>query len=413
MPFFDSAVYLLSAATVVQGAPFLSRRAASGLNTAAVAAGKVYFGSATDNVELTDTAYLTELSNTADFGQITPGNTMKWQYTEPSQGSFDYTEGDVIANLAASNGQKLRCHTLVWYSQLPSWVSNGGFDNATLIEVMTNHITNEMMHYKGQCYAWDVVNEAISDDGTGSYRSNVFYETIGEAYIPIAFAAAAAADPDAKLYYNDYNIDYSGSKATKALEIVKMVQAYGAKIDGVGGQGHWTVGGVPTQSDLEATMKTYTDLGVDFAITELDIRMELPETDALLEQQATDYSTAVGACMNVDGCVGITIWDYTDKYSWVPNTFSGYGDACPWDDDLEKKPAYNAILSALGGSTSSNVSTVAAADTAATTPTTASQAASGAVAKYGQCGGATYSGSLECESGSTCTAFNDYYSQCL
>lgn len=173
------------------------------LNAAAQAYGKLYFGSATDNGELTDSEYKAILSDSNEFGQITPGNSMKWDTVEASRGNFDYTKGDVIADLAEANGQKLRCHTLVWYNQLPQWVSNGGFDNATLIEILQNHITEEVTHYKGKCYAWDVVNEAISDDSGAPLRDNIFLSTIGEAYIPIAFAAAAAADPDAKLYYND------------------------------------------------------------------------------------------------------------------------------------------------------------------------------------------------------------------
>ena len=135
--------------------------AGQGLNTAAKAAGKLYFGSATDNSELSDTAYVAELSNTQDFGQITPANSMKWDSIEPSQGKFSYTGGDAIASLAKKNGQLLRCHNLVWYNQLPSWVSSGSWTNATLIAALKNHITNEVTHYKGQCYAWDVVNEGM------------------------------------------------------------------------------------------------------------------------------------------------------------------------------------------------------------------------------------------------------------
>ena len=179
------------------------RQAEQGLNTAAKAFGKLYFGTATDNNEITDSEYLPILSDTSEFGQITPGNALKWDTIEPSRGTFNYAKGDELVDLAMKNGQLVRCHTLVWYNQLPSWVTNGGFDNATLIEILQNHITEEVTHYKGKCYAWDVVNEAISDDSGAPLRDNIFLSTIGEAYIPIAFAAAAAADPDAKLYYND------------------------------------------------------------------------------------------------------------------------------------------------------------------------------------------------------------------
>ncbi|KAG0160855.1 hypothetical protein PDIDSM_8386 [Penicillium digitatum] len=375
-----------------------------GLNTAAVAKGKLYFGSATDNPELTDAAYLAQLSNTDDFGQITPGNAQKWMQTEPSQNTFSYTKGDVIANLAATNGQKLRCHNLVWHSQLPNWVSSGSWTNATLLAAMKNHITNVVTHYKGECYSWDVVNEALNEDGT--YRNNVFYQHIGEAYLPIAFATAAAADPDVKLYYNDYNIESAGSKSNGAQRIVKLVQQYGAKIDGVGLQGHFIVGSTPGQSAQTTNLAAFIALGVEVAYTELDIRMTLPSTAALLTRQSADYQSTVAACVANAKCVGVTLWDYTDKYSWVPNTFPGQGDACPWDANLGKKPAYAGILAALGV-TSSPTSTT----TFITTTTTANPGGT-VVPLYGQCGGSGWTGDTICASG-TCKYVSEWYSQCM
>ncbi|KAF2181586.1 carbohydrate-binding module family 1 protein [Zopfia rhizophila CBS 207.26] len=413
-----SALTLLLAMTGIAASPF-ERRVADGLNTRAVAAGKEYFGSATNNPELTDTAYVTGLSNTADFGQITPGNAMKWDTIETSRGTFSYTKGDEIASLAKKNGQLLRCHTLVWHSQLPSWVKNGGFDNATLISIMKNHITNEVTHYKGQCHHWDVVNEALNEDGT--YRSSVFYDTIGPAYIPIAFAAAAAADPSAKLYYNDYNIESAGAKSTGAQNIVKLIKQYGAKIDGVGLQAHLIVGSTPSQSAQTANINAFVNLGVEVAYTELDIRTTTPATSSAVTQQAQDYASTVAACKAVSKCVGITIWDYTDKYSWIPSVFSGQGAALPWDENLQKKTeVYNAILNAWGSAPagSTGTSTVAAPSATEVVVSTsaapaATSAAAGTVQKWGQCGGNGYTGPTTCVSGSTCTKQNDYYSQCL
>lgn len=249
----------------------------------------------------------------------------------------------------------MRCHTLVWYNQLPSWVEDGNWTNETLVEVLRNHITNVVDHYKGRCYSWDVVNEAVDDDGV--WRDDVFYQTIGPSYIPIAFEAAAAADPDAKLYYNDYNIEYAGDKADLALEIVKSVQDYGAKIDGVGLQGHLIVGAMPDRDDIKETISRYTELGLEVAFSEVDIRMDLPPTEEQLQQQATDYEELTLACLETEDCIGFSIWDYTDKYSWIPDTFPGTGAALPWDEDLNKKPAYDGIMAALGGSNSTGPAT--------------------------------------------------------
>lgn len=182
---------------------------------------------------------------------------------------------------------------------------------------MTTHITNEVTHYKGECYAWDVVNEALSD--SGGYRDNVFYETIGEYYLPIAFSTAAAADPDAKMYYNDYSIEFTGTKLTEALAIVDLIQGAGVQIDGVGLQGHFIVGSVGTASSLASVLEQFTAKGVEVAYTEVDVRhSSLPPTDAEIEQQAVDYAAVVSACLQVDGCVGITVWDFDDKARLPP-----------------------------------------------------------------------------------------------
>lgn len=169
--------------------------------------------------------------------------------------------------------------------------------------------------------------EPFNDDGT--YRQDVFYNTLNTNYISIALQAARAADPDAKLYINDYNVEGPGAKSTALQNLVKQLKADNVPIDGVGLQGHFIVGELP--GNIQQNIEAFTALGVEVAITELDIRMTLPSTPTLLAQQQKDYQTVITACKNVEGCVGVTIWDYTDKYSWVPQTFSGQGAACPWD----------------------------------------------------------------------------------
>ncbi|KAL4876779.1 putative endo-1,4-beta-xylanase [Aspergillus karnatakaensis] len=380
---------------------------AVGLHEAALAAGLEYFGSATDNGELADAPYLAQLSNTADFGQIVPGNSQKWDSTEPSQGTFSFTRGDVIADLADANGQLLRCHTLVWHQQLPNWVTSGSWTNATLTAALRNHITNVVTHYRGRCIHWDVVNEALNEDGT--YRTNIFYTTIGEAYLPIAFAAAAAADPDVKLYYNDYNLEYAGNKAAGARRIVQLIQNAGVKIDGVGLQAHFGVGTVPGRSSLVSVLNSFTALGVEVAYTEADVRIQLPTSATSLAQQSTDFRNLVQSCVDVAGCVGFTIWDWTDKYSWVPSVFPGYGAALPWDENFVKKPAYNGLLAGLGVTVTTTTTTA----TATTTTSSANPTTTGTAPRWGQCGGNNWGGPTACASPWTCTFVNDWYSQCL
>ncbi|KIJ64217.1 glycoside hydrolase family 10 protein [Hydnomerulius pinastri MD-312] len=334
-----SLLHVATAQTTTASAPTATSTVA--LNNAAKAAGKLYFGTATDNPELTDTAYVAILNNTNMFGQLTPGNSMKWDAIEPEQNVFDFTGGDQIADLAEATGKIIRGHNLVWYSQLPTWVSSGTWTTETLTAVIQNHVTTEVSHYAGKMYAWDVINEPFNDDGT--FRTDVFYNTLGSDYISIALTAARAADPNAKLYINDYNLEYSGAKIDAMVQLVTDLKAADVPIDGIGFESHFILGEVDASS-LQTNMESLTALGVEVAITELDDRIELPATDADLEQQKADYESVVGVCMAVSGCVGVTIWDYTDKYSWIPSTFSGYGEACPWDENLVPKPAYDGIV---------------------------------------------------------------------
>jgi len=270
---------------------------------------------------------------------------MKWENTEPEQGVFTFAGGDQIVQQAEHHGQLMRGHNCVWHQQLADWVTDGDFDNATLLGIVENHCGTLVGHYKGKIYSWDVINECLNDDGT--FRESVFFNTTGTAYIPAAFRAARKADPHAKLYINDFNIEGEGAKSTAMINLVKSLKAEGVPIDGIGVQSHLIVGEVPTT--MKQNLQAFADLGVDVAITELDVRMNLPSTPALLEQQKKDYMTVIEACKAVSRCVGVTLWDWTDKFSWVPGTFAGQGAACPWDENFVKKPAYDGIIEAWLG----------------------------------------------------------------
>ncbi|MEU1124621.1 endo-1,4-beta-xylanase [Streptomyces sp. NPDC005899] len=322
------------------GGPAVAAQQAT-LHELATTHGK-YFGSATDNPELPDADYAATLAS--EFGQITPGNSMKWDTTEPVQGRFDFTKGDVVTDFAARNGQTVRGHTLVWHSQLPSWV--GALPPAQVEAAMTHHVTEEAAHYRGTVTAWDVVNEPFNEDGT--FRASPFYTAMGTDYIATALRAAHAADPDAELYLNDYNIEGLGAKSDAMYTLVRELLAEGVPLDGVGMQAHLAVQyGFPYE--MRANMQRFADLGLDVAITELDVRVPLPADAAELATQSSYYQRAVQACLAVGRCVGVTVWDYTDKYSWVPGTFPGEGAANLYDENLRPKPVYDAVRAALGG----------------------------------------------------------------
>lgn len=300
----------------------------------------VYLGTAVTGGKLTG-AYADTAA--AQFDSVTPGNEMKWGSVEPVRGQFSWTGADRIVDFAEAHGQEVRGHTLVWHSQLPSWVSNGTWTPDALRTVMTDHVTTEVSRYKGRVDHWDVVNEPLNEDGT--LRRSVFGATLGESYIADAFRAARAADPAAKLYVNDYSTDGIGAKSDGMYALVQRLLAQGVPIDGVGFQAHLILGQVP--STMEANLRRFADLGVDVAITELDIRMTLPATEAKLAQQKADYAAVTRACLAVTRCAGLTVWGFTDSDSWIPDFFPGEGAATPYDENLNPKPARAGIAEAL------------------------------------------------------------------
>jgi endo-1,4-beta-xylanase len=303
---------------------------------------KKYIGFLVNPTHLTTEAEYPKIAD-REFDSFTPGNPMKWDTTEPSRGNFNFKSADIIVNHGQQHGQKIRGHTLVWHNQLPSWVSNGNFNATELRSVMQNHISHEAGHWKGKIYAWDVVNEALLENGT--FRNDVFYKTLGKSYIADAFKFAHEADPAAKLYLNDYNVEGINNKSTAMYDLIKELKSQNVPIHGAGLQAHFSVGQVPT--DIQKNIERFVALDVDVAITELDIRIKMPADAAKLEQQAKDYGAVVKACMAVQRCVGVTISGLTDKFSWIPSTFPGYGAALIYDENYKEKPAYNAVKDAL------------------------------------------------------------------
>ena len=204
--------------------------AAPYLNDLAQAAGKLYFGSATDQPgtgEDTNILYQEILNNTHIFGQVTPANYMKYFATEPEQGVFNYTGGDVAVAIARDHGKYLRCHNLIWLSQLPDWVVNGTWTADSLTEVMRTHITTLITHWADVCYAWDVINEALASNGT--FSESIWYDVIGPDYFHLAFQfaqeAVEATGKDIKLYYNDYGIESPNNKSAALVNLVKDLQS--------------------------------------------------------------------------------------------------------------------------------------------------------------------------------------------
>ena len=325
----------LAAATTLAGlaAAMPAQAAASTLGAAAAQSGR-YFGTAIAGGRLNDSAYSTIANR--EFNMITAENEMKQDATEPNQNQFSYANGDRIVNWALSNGKRVRGHTLAWYSQQPGWMQN--MSGSTLRNAMINHVNQVATHYKGKIYAWDVVNEAFADGSSGARRDSNLQRT-GNDWIEVAFRTARAADPGAKLCYNDYNTDdWSHAKTQAVYNMVRDFKARGVPIDCVGLQSHFNPQS-PVPSNYQTTISSFAALGVDVQITELDI-------EGSGSAQAENYRKVVQACLNVARCTGITVWGVRDSDSWrssgTPLLFDGSGN---------KKAAYTSVLNTLNAAT--------------------------------------------------------------
>ncbi|MEU8179037.1 endo-1,4-beta-xylanase [Microbispora hainanensis] len=299
--------------------------AASTLGAAAAQSGR-YFGTAISANKLNDSNYTTIANR--EFNMITAENEMKIDATEPNQGQFNFTNADRIYNWAVQNGKQVRGHTLAWYSQQPGWMQS--LSGSALRQAMINHINGVMAHYKGKIAYWDVVNEAF-DDSTGGRRDSNLQRT-GNDWIEVAFRTARAADPAAKLCYNDYNIDnWTWAKTQGVYNMVRDFKSRGVPIDCVGLQGHFNSGSA-YNSNFRTTISSFAALGVDVAITELDVE----------GASATTYANIVNDCLAVARCVGITVWGVRDSDSW-----RSYQNPLLFDGNGNKKAAYTSVLNAL------------------------------------------------------------------
>ena len=324
------ALSLLAAGLAGAAVVTFTGTASAGTTLGASAAEKGrYFGTAVAAGKLSNSTYTGILDR--EFNMITPENEMKWDATEPSQGSFRYTSADQIVSHAQSHGQRMRGHALLWHQQQPGWAQS--LSGTALRNAAINHVTQVATHYKGKIYAWDVVNEAFADGGGGGRRDSNLQRT-GNDWIEAAFKAAHAADPGAKLCYNDYNTDGINAKSTGVYNMVRDFKSRGVPIDCVGFQSHLTNG---PPSDYQANLQRFADLGVDVQITELDIAGS---------SQATGYSNVVTACMKVSRCAGITVWGIRDSDSWRTGE-----NPLLFDANGNKKAAYTSVLNALNAGT--------------------------------------------------------------
>lgn len=304
--------------------------------------GKFYIGTALNREQIQghDTASLNIIRG--QFDAIVAENCMKSMYLQPKEGEFFFDDADKFVAFGEKNNMYITGHCLIWHSQAPAWffVDEKGknVSKEVLKERMKKHITTVVSRYKGRIKGWDVVNEAIMEDG--SYRKSKFYEILGEEFIPLAFQYAHEADPEAELYYNDYNEWYKGKRNT-VVALIKSFKEKGLRIDGIGMQGHVSLDS-PSIEEYQATIDDYTSTGVKVMLTELDLsalpspwgntganitdtiaykKQINPYTEALPDSVSTEWTKRMEDLFklfidNKDKISRVTLWGVTDRDSW-------------------------------------------------------------------------------------------------
>ena len=287
------------------------------------------------------------------FNSPSPENATKWNALRPSQSTFSWTGADAIGDFNLAAGQQFRGHTLLWHKANPEWLTNGGFTSAQLRTLLFDHIDTVAARYRGAAFCWDVVNEAFNSDGSlrdGFWYNSpgIGYATNGTRYIEEAFIRTAAADPDAVLIYNDFENEEINQKSNAIFAMAQDFKNRGVPLHGIGFQMH--IRSVNT-TNLRNNLKRFNDLGMDLHISEMDVRIPVDAsgnaTPANLDAQAEVYWDVLGVALGQPRFKSFQTWGITDKYSWVPGFFPGFGAALLFDASYQRKPAYWAVWNAL------------------------------------------------------------------
>ncbi|MGY1619433.1 endo-1,4-beta-xylanase [Geodermatophilus sp. SYSU D00691] len=321
----------------------------------------IEFGVAVNTDLLADNGKYRNIVNT-QYSSVTAENVMKWEALNPAPGVYDWAAAEALIANAEANGQVVRGHTLVWHNQLPTWLTTGDYTAEELRAILEDHVRTVAAHFAGDIQQWDVVNEIFNDDEAGSFRETIWYQAYeelglpGEQYVADVFRWAHEADPDALLFYNDYNLEFTGPKSNAAYAFVQELLADGVPIHGVGFQGHLdTQYGYP---DLRNNLQRFADLGLEVALTEVDIRTYVtqkpngtytntPADPAEAAQQVEWWAQALEDCLAVEACNSFTVWGVSDANSWIPGWFTGQGAGLLYDMHSNPKPQYEAVREVL------------------------------------------------------------------
>jgi len=308
-------------------------------------------GAAVRPAQLAEPAYASTLAR--EFNMVEAEDAMKWWVLRPDAVTYDFRQGDQLVRFAQAHEMKVRGHCLVWGRNNPDWLTQGHFTTRQLSQLLRAHINRVMKHYVGQVFAWDVVNEALDENGKvrdslWHNQPGIGFSQQGTGYIEQVFRWAHKADPRALLFYNEAEGEGLNRKSDAIYAMVKDFRQRGVPIHGVGLQMH-----IPLlDADLPGiatNIARLTALGLQVHITELDVSLPVDSSGHAgaddLAHQAEVYGAIVRACLNNPGCTAIQTWGFTDKYSWIgSHSLGARGQALPFDRAYQPKAAYRAVL---------------------------------------------------------------------
>lgn len=282
-----------------------------------------------------------------EFNLLTPENVLKWGLIRPEQGEFDFSKADELIDFAEEKDMDVTGHTLVWHMQNPDWLENGDYTETELEEILKNHIRTVVDRYPERVDAWDVVNEAVNDEG--ELRESIWLKNLGKDYIEMAFREAAK-HTDAELFYNDYGLSYDEEKRERVYRLLSNLLDKGVPIDGIGLQMHF-IGIHADPEQVRQTIKKFQELGLEVRMTEMDVAYEKDEAPENLEEiQAEYYRKIFETCLE-NGVTNLTLWGARDSESWI-NVFQDYDEKYTnspllFDGEGRKKRSYHKVKEAL------------------------------------------------------------------
>ncbi len=310
------------------------------------AAKKLRIGAAVSPIPLQDEeAYGETLAR--EFNLVTTENHFKFRHVHPKEELFNFTGAKTIIEFARAHDMDVRGHCLVWHGGDPKWLTEKRWRKDELKELLRKHIHTLVGEWRGRVDIWDVVNEAVGEDG--GMRKTFWLKNLGPDYVDWAFEWAYESDPEAKLFYNDYGGEGLNEKSDAIYEFVQALQERGVPFHGVGLQMHVSLDDYPPPKEVAANIHRLAALGLEVHITELDVSIEGEVTPEKLEKQAEIYRQYMEVCVSEPGCTAFILWGFTDAHSWIPKAKPGKGAGLIFDKDYKPKPAYNALREVLEG----------------------------------------------------------------